>query len=213
MLFRSAYSSAIRVLPPGSSYTAVQPPGEIPMISMSGRDENIFMGLNTSGVFAVGHRLLLGGTLMPPTEAEVTFDVEWPSGRTFHDTVSSNRLGGVRPPPGLYLDEPGVYKVKIDIELERTNGEIVHGDVVGSGDGQIYYFALPEDGPRVFASPLPAMSRAPNRDRIDVPLRWDPNVENPRLTWSVMTPGSLFDEGTLELEGDSHDFTWRPRQS
>ena len=211
--YYDAYSSAIRILPPGSSYTAVQAPGEIPMISMSGRDENIFMGLNTSGVFAVGHRLLLGGTLMPPTEAEVTFDVEWPSGRTFHDTIHANRLGGVRPPPGLYLDEPGVYKVKIDIELEKTNGEIVHGDVVGSGDGQIYYFALPKDGPRVFASPLPAMSRATSRDRIDVPLRWNPAVENPRLTWSVMTPGSLFDEGTMELDGDTHDFTWRPRQS
>jgi len=211
--YYDAYSSAIRILPPGSSYTAVQPPGEIPMTSLAGRDEPIFMGLNTSGVFAVGHRLLLGGTLMPPTEAEVTFDVEWPSGRTFHDTVGANRLGGVRPPPGLYLDEPGVYKVKVDIALEKQNGEIVHGDVVGSGDGQIYYFALPEDGPRVFASPLPAMSRATDRDRIDVPLRWDPAVKNPRLTWSVMTPGALFDEGTLELEGDSHDFTWRPRQS
>ncbi len=211
--YYDAYSSAIRVLPPGSAYTAVQAPGEIPMISMSGRDENIFMGLNTSGVFAVGHRLLLGGTLMPPTSADVHFDVEWPSGKTYSNTITANRLGGVRPPPGLFLDEPGVYKVKIDIALEKENGEVVHGDVVGSGDGQIYYFALPEDGPRVFASPLPAMSRAPDRDRVTVPLRWDDRVEDPKLTWSVMTPGSLFDEGSMPLDGSEHDFVWRPRQS
>jgi hypothetical protein len=113
----------------------------------------------------------------------------------------------------LYLDEPGVYLVDIDIALEKQNGEIVHGDVVGSGDGQVYYFALPEDGPRVFASPLPAMSRATDRDRVVVPLRWNPAVQNPRLTWSVMTPGALYDEGTMEMEGSSYEFVWRPRQS
>ncbi len=211
--YYDAYSSAIRILPPGSSYTAVAAPGEIPMTTLAGRDESIFLGLNTSGVFAVGHRLLLGGTLMPPTEADVQFDVEWPSGKTYTHNVHANRLGGVRPPMGLYLDEPGVYRVKVDIALTKEDGEVVHGDVVGSGDGRIYYFALPKDGPRVFASPLPAMSRAPERDRVVVPMRWNPAVTNPRLTWSVMTPGSLYDEGTMPLEGDTHDFVWRPRQA
>jgi hypothetical protein len=211
--YYDAYSSAIRILPPGSAYTAVQPPGEIPMTTLAGRDEPIFLGLNTSGVFAVGHRLLLGGTLMPPTEADVHFDVRWPSGREASYDVHANRLGGVRPPPGVYLDEPGVYQVDVDIALTKQDGEVVHGDVVGSGDGQIYYFALPKDGPRVFASPLPAMSRAPERDRVLVPLRWNPAVQDPKLTWSVMTPGSLFDEGSMPLEGDSHEFVWRPRQA
>jgi len=211
--YYDAYSSAIRILPPGSEFTAVQPPGEVPILSLSGRDEYVFMGLNTSGVFSVGHRMLLGGTLMPPSPATVHFDVEWPSGRRIQRTVRANRLGGVSPPPDLFLDEPGVYRVKIDIELEKQDGSIVHGDVVGSGDGEILYFAVPTDQPRVIASPLPAMSRVQDLDRISVPLAWNPDVKDPKLTWSVMTPGSLFDEGFMDLEPTGqHDFVFRPRQ-
>ena len=210
--FYDSYSSAIRILPPGSGFTAVQPPGELPIVQLGARDDFVFMGLNTSGVFAVGHRLLLGGTLMPPAPADVHFDVEWPSGRRWQASVRANRLGGVRPPPDLYLDEPGVYRVKVDIALEKQDGEVVHGDVVGSGDGEIYYFALPADGPRVMGSPLPAMSRATDRKRVEIPLRWNPAVTNARLTWSVMTPGALYDEGTMKLDGDALDFVWRPRQ-
>ncbi|MEE2828229.1 MAG: hypothetical protein VX498_03490, partial [Myxococcota bacterium] len=208
-----AYSSAIRVLQPGASFTAVQPPGEIPMVSLAGRDEYVFMGLNTSGVFATGHRLLLGGTLMPPAPADVHFDVTWPSGRTGEYSVRADRLGGVRPPMDLFLDEPGIYKVKVDIEQEKQDGTIVHGDVVGSGDGEILFFALPEDTARVMASSLPAMSRAENPDLVTIPIHWNERVEDPHITWSVMTPGALYDEGTLPLEGSSYDFLWRSRQS
>ena len=211
--YYDAYSSAIRILPPGSEFTAVQPPGEVPIVRLSGRDEYVFLGLNTSGVFSVGHRMLLGGTLMPPSPATVHFDVTYPSGRQIKRTVVANRLGGVSPPPGLFLDEPGVYRVIIDIELEKQDGSVVHGDVVGSGDGEILYFAVPTDQPRVVASPLPAMSRVDDLDRISVPIAWDPAVKNPKLTWSVMTPGSLFDEGTMDLEPTgTYDFVMRPRQ-
>jgi hypothetical protein len=211
--YYDAYSSAIRILPPGAGYTAVQAPGELPMTTLGGRDEAIFLGLNTSGVFATGHRLLLGGTLMPPTQAEVSFDVTWPSGRTFSATLRANRVGGVKSPPDLYLDEPGIYRVKTDIALTKQDGSVVHGDVVGSGDGEILYFALPKDAPRVFASSLPAMSRVPDRSLVKVPLRWVEGVQDARLTWSVMTPGSLFDEGSIDLSGSTHDFVWRPRQA
>ena len=183
------------------------------MIQMAGRDEYIFMGLNTSGVFATGDHLLLGGTLMPPTPADVDFQVEWPSGKTDSYSARANHLGGVKPPSDLILDEPGVYRVKVDITLDKADGSQVHGDVVGSGDGEIFYFALPNDAPRVMASSLPAMSRAADPERIPIPLGWNPEVKNPRLTWSVMTPGSLFDEGQMDLEGSNHDFIWRPRQS
>jgi hypothetical protein len=207
------YSSAIRILPPGSNYTAVQPPGELPMVSLAGRDEFVFMGLNTSGVFSTGHKLLLGGTLMPPAPADVHFDVEWPSGRKGEYSVRASSLGGVKPPMDLILDEPGVYRVKVDIKLEKQDGSVVHGDVVGSGDGEIFYFALPEDGPRVMASSLPAISRVEDLDRVTIPLQWNETVENARLTWSVMTPGALYDEGQMDLEGNRYEFHWRPRQA
>ena len=208
-----AYSSGIRILPPGAGYTAVQPPGEIPLLQMAGRDEYAFLGLNTSGVFAVGHRLLLGGTLMPPVQADVKLDVQWPSGRTWSGTRTSNRLGGMPPPMDLIMDEPGVYKVQVDIEMPKQDGTVVHGDVVGSGDGEILFFALPEDTPRVMSSPLPAMSKVTDLDRVVVPLGWSKEVQDVRLSWSVMTPGALYDEGYLDLDGQTHEFVWRPRQS
>ncbi len=208
-----AYSAGIRITPPGTGWTGVHAPGEVPITRASDRDDYVFMGLDTSGVFAQGHELLLGGTLMPPTFGTVHLDVEWPSGKTMSGSVRTNRLGGVPPLRGVVMDEPGVYKVRFDIVQERTDGELVHGDVVGSGDGEILYFALPEEKPRVMASPLPAMGKVEDLERIEIPLVWAEGMTDVRLTWSVMTPGALYDEDWIEIpSGNRHDFVWRPRQ-
>ena len=210
-----AYSSAIRITPPGSGFTAVQPPGELPIMHMAGKDHFTFLGLNTSGVFETGHELLLGGTLMPPAAADVTFTISHPSG--FVETMEkrANRLGGVSPPRPITMEEPGVYKVKVDIETENQAGEIVKGDVVGSGDGEILYFVLDKDNSRIFASPLPAISEVEVSDRIPIPLGFRKDLKDARLYWSAMTPGSLFDEGWIDLDDDEteHDFIFRPRQT
>ena len=209
-----AYSASIRITAPGTGRTAVKAPGEVPITHTAGRDDYVFMGLDTSGVFAQGHELLLGGTLMPPVRGTVHLDVEWPSGKTFGGTVQTNRLGGVPPLRGVVMDEPGVYKVRLDIEQERPDGTVVHGDVVGSGDGEILYFALPEDTPRVMASPLPAMGKVQDLERVEIPLVWAEGIRDVRLTWSVMTPGALYDEDWIEIpSGNHHDFVWRPRQT
>ena len=208
-----AYSAAIRILPPGSGFVAVQPPGEIPIVQMAGQDHYAFLGLNTSGVYEVGHDLLLGGTLMPPAPADVTIDVTWPSGKTQRLQGRANDLGGFKPPAPVHMDEPGVYEVDVDIVTTNAAGEEVHGDVVGSGDGKILYFALPQGGVRWFASPLPALSTVTDRQRVEIPLGWHEGLEDVRLYWSVMTPGSLFDEGYKDLEGSSTDFVFRPRQT
>ena len=57
------------------------------------------------------------------------------------------------------------------------------------------------------------MSRVEDHERVIVPLGWNEEVRNSRLYWSVMTPGTLYDEGFLDIEGAGHDFVWRPRQS
>ena len=208
-----AYSAAIRILPPGSEYVAVQPPGEIPIVQMAGQDHYSFLGLNTSGVYEVGHDLLLGGTLMPPAPADVRMEVTWPSGKKQVLEGRANELGGVKPPAPIHMDEPGVYEVSVDITNTNQAGEEVHGDVVGSGDGKFLYFALPQGGERWFASPLPALSVVQDRDRVTIPLGWAAELDDVRLYWSVMTPGSLFDEGYIDLEGSTHDFVFRPRQT
>ena len=113
----------------------------------------------------------------------------------------------------VVIHQPTIGRPRLRLPPEGPRARTtVHGDVVGSGDGQIVYFALPEDGPRVMGSPLPAMSRAEDPERVEVPLRWDARVKDPTLTWSVMTPGALYDEGAIRPEGDGYDFVWRPRQ-
>jgi hypothetical protein len=210
-----AYSSAIRITPPGSGFTAVQPPGELPIMHMAGEDHFTFLGLNTSGVFETGHELLLGGTLMPPAAADVEFTITHPGGKVETMQKRANRLGGVSPPRPIAMDEPGVYRVKVDITTRNQAGQEVHGDVVGSGDGEIYYFVLYKDSSRIFASPLPAISKVEVGDRVPIPLGFREDLEDARLYWSAMTPGSLFDEGWIDLPDGArdHDFIFRPRQA
>ncbi len=211
--YYDAYSAAIRILPPGSGYTAVVSPGHRPVSGLGARDHMLFLGLNTSGVYAVGHELLLGGTVMPPSSADLTFDIVWPSGRRESMGGTANRLGGFSPPRSIVMDEPGVYRVKVALSRELDDGQVVHGDVVGSGDGEILYFALREDTPRVLSSPLPSFSQISPRDTIELPLQWNPDLQDVTLRWSFMTPGALFDEGSRAMDGASFDFPFRPRQA
>ncbi len=204
----AAYSSAIVTLPPGSYGTSVSAPGERAMSWLNGRELPYFLGMDTSDVFMVGENMMLGGTVMPPVAANVTVTVTKPDGQQDVLQGRANRLGGWPPPAPVVVDQPGVYRVKVHVEAD---GEV--GDVMGSGDGEFFHFAIPEEDPEQLEIGLPPMTLVEHGTEIAVPLSWDEQLTDPRITWSVMMPGTVLDEGAVTPDGNSWSLGFDPRRA
>ena len=200
-----AYAAAISALPPGSYSSSVSAPGERPLMSVNGRDFPFYLGLDTSDVFVVGEDMMLGGTVMPPTQAHVTLTVTKPDGTVEVLDGWSNRLGGFAPPRPIAVDQPGAYKVSCHIEKDG-----VEGDIPGTGDGEFYHFAIPEDDPEFVRVDLGPMTRVEHGEPLQIPLRWDRDVRGARVTYSVMMPGNVLDEGVIREADGGLDFPFDP---
>jgi len=200
-----AYAAAIAALPPGSYASSVSAPGERPLMTVNGREFPFYLGLDTSDVFVVGEDMMLGGTVMPPTSAHVTLTVTRPDGREEVLDGWSNRLGGFPPPRPIPVELPGAYRVRAHIELDG-----VEGDIPGTGDGEFYHFAIREDDPEFVRVDLGAITRVAHGTPLDIPLRWDTRYRNARVTYSVMMPGNVLDEGVLRGDDRGLDFRFDP---
>jgi len=203
-----AYAAAISTLPAGSYSTSVSAPGDRPLMILNGREFPYSLGMDTSDVFMVGDDMMLGGTVMPPVAADVAITVTKPGGAQEVLQGRSNRLGGFAPPRPIPVDEPGAYRVKVRVERDG-----IAGDIAGSGDGEFFHFAIPEEGRQQLQVDLPSMMRAVHGEEVIIPVHWSPELQSPRITWSVMMPGTVLDEGQVELAGGCHEFHFDPRRA
>ena len=206
--YYDAYAAAISTLPVGSYSTSVSAPGTRSLLDVNGRSFPYMMGMDTSDVFMVGHPMMLGGTVMPPVAANVTITVTRPDGTQDLLQGRSNRLGGFPPPRAVDVPLPGAYRVSVEVERDG-----VVGDVVGSGDGEFYHFAIFENEPELLEVDLPPMSVVAPGDEVVIPVCWPNTLEATRITYSVMMPGAVLDEGVTDVAGGCHEFSFSPERA
>ena len=103
------------------------------------------------------------------------------------------------------VDQAGVYRVKITVEHGGKTG-----DLVGSGDGEFYHFAIPPDTPQLLDVGLPAASRVKFGETVKIPLSWPARLKNAKITYSLMMPGALLDEGARVVSGGSYTYEMNP---
>ncbi|MDP8223863.1 MAG: hypothetical protein P9L99_10925 [Candidatus Lernaella stagnicola] len=205
--YYDAYASAIVSPAPGLADNAVVEPGGRPLLQINGRDQYYCLGMDTSVVYFVGDPMMLGGTVMPPAEANVSFAVTKPDGAIETVAGRSNRLGQTPAPRPVFLNQPGVYRVRVLVERDGKSG-----DVAGSGDGEFFNFAVPHDGAPLLHAALPPVSATPIQRDIHVPLRWPAGLTDITLTHSINMPGFLLDEGQRRVSGEGMELVLRPHQ-
>ena len=194
--YYDSYVATIVASAPGTHGNAVTAPGERPVTRINGRDFPFFLGMDTSDVFMVGEQMMLGGGVMPSVGAKVSLRVTKPDGSVELLSGSANKLGGAAPPRPVMVDQPGVYRVKVEVEHGGKKG-----DVVGSGDGEFFHFAIPPDTPQLLDVGLPAASAVEYGEKIPIPLSWPRTLTKARITYSLMMPGAVLDEGTRQVAG------------
>ena len=206
--YYDAYTAAIVALPPGSHANAVSAPGVRPIMEVNGRKFSYFLGMDTSDVFIVGERMMLGGSVMPGVPALVTLMVTKPDGTRVVMSGHANRLGSFGPPHPIMVDQPGAYRVKVQVKHRGKTA-----DVMGTGDGQFYHFAIPGDGPDLITVGLPAASAVTFGESVKIPISWPRDLKNASITYSVMMPGTVIDEGIKKVQGNTLVFPLDPAQA
>ena len=206
--YYDAYTAAIVALPPGSHQNAVAAPGVRPIQQINGRKFSYFLGMDTSDVFIVGERMMLGGSVMPSVPAKVTLTITKPDGKKEQMSGRANRLGGFGPPRPIHVDQPGAYRIKVRLEHGGKTA-----DVMGTGDGEFYHFAILGDGPELISVGLPAASPVTFGESVKIPLSWPADLKNARVFYSVMMPGTVIDEGVRTVRADTLVFSLDPAQA
>jgi len=198
--YYDAYAVAMVNTSRGKGNSALAP-GERPIYEVGGRKHYYFMGMDTSSRFTVGEPMVLAGTVMPPVAVDVAFMVTKPDGQQEILRGRSNRLGQFSPPRLIMVDQPGLYRVRCKVGKDGR-----YGDILGSGDGEFYHFALPDDAPRLLRVEMsPVMKVDPSRD-IPIKLSWPDDLKDVKLHYSMNMPGFVLDEGSRQPRGDRFSY-------
>jgi hypothetical protein len=203
--YYDAYGAAIAVARSDGKLTSILPPGEKPLVDTGGRKHRIFLGIDTHDALEVGEKIFLGGMVFPAIEAEVLWEVTTPDGEIIPVHGKANRLGLVRGTPALPVDHPGLYRV----ETKVTYGELT-GDIVGTTGGEFWHCAVPVDAPPILETNLAPRTPIDPVEGLEVEFNWPEGLANPRLSFGVLMPGQVLDQGTLTPAGNKASYRFHP---
>ncbi|MDP8223871.1 MAG: hypothetical protein P9L99_10965 [Candidatus Lernaella stagnicola] len=202
-----AYAAAIVVAPSKGAATSISPPGERPLAQINGREQFVFLGIDTHDAMEVGETIALGGMVFPAVEADVTWMVTKPSGEKVKVFTRTNRLGLGRGKPLIPADEPGIYRVDVDVRY----GEL-RGDVVGTSRGSYWHCAVPRENLPLISTSLPPSLKIDPAAGLRVPLSWPSHLREVKLHFGVMMPGQVLDEGVVETASGGWEYSFEPLQ-
>ena len=105
------------------------------------------------------------------------------------------------------MEQPSVYAIDVKV----THGDLV-GDVVGTARGRFWHFVVPKDNAALLATSLGPMTRVDALRGVRVPLSWPERLTNARLTFGVMMPGQVLDQGSVAPPGPDFEYPLVPAQ-
>jgi hypothetical protein len=205
----SAYGSVGIIEPSGGYHNRVVAPLSEPLLRPNGADQWAFLGIDPALVAQVGNSVPLAGLVFPNISTPVSIEVTAPDGRTTVAAGRSDSLGAFSTRDSIYrIGLPGVYRARI--RIDAGNGRV--GTLVSSSDGGYNFYAVDPNEPSAMHVDVP--TEGPWDPSVDLvlPIRFEPGLKNKRLTYSVLMPGVLMDEGDTRVEGDQYDYWFSARQ-
>lgn len=200
------YAATIVITPKDTNDNRVRGPMEEPLFWMNGRPQWLGLAMATDEVMEVGDRISLGAMVFPPVPAEIENSLIWPDDRVETVTGMADRIGifggGV-----FTVDIPGVYRVRAKGTYKGKTGE-----VFGSGDGEFFHFVLEKNHPDILHVDLPMRASYDVTRDLEIPLQVVDGFTDAKVTYSVICPGIILDEGELDLKDGHHTFRFMADQ-
>ena len=203
----ASYSSTIVVGPKEMNDNRVVAPMEEPLFKVNGVDVWLAIAMGTSEVLEVGDRVSLGLIVFPQVPAAIEETLTWPGGDR-GETVKgdANAIGNF--PGGVFtLDRAGVYRVKVTADYKGKTGI-----VFGSGDGVFNHYVVEQDHPDILRIGLPPVSDFDVSKILEIPMRIQDGYTDAKVTYTVLFPGMLMDEGEFAMNSSPRAFRFIPSQ-
>lgn len=206
--YYDAYSSVVTTVTGPRPAAAVLAPGARPLVVEGGREHFIFLASDGYDVLEVGEKMYLGGMVFPNVPAKVTWTVTTPAGNKEVLVGTANRLGGVHGDRPLLTEQPGIYTVQADVRYKD-----LRGGVVGTREGTFWHCAVPADSEPLLSANIPPMSRISSVAKARIPLSWPASVRKVKITYGVMMPGHIIEQGVVRREQNDWTFTFSPLEA
>jgi len=204
----AAYASTLIVIPPESYANRVVAPAEEPLLRVRGKDYDLFLALEAGAILNPGEKIALACMVFPPVAALVRMEMTSPSGEKMVAEGPANQIGVFSNTSCVFsLNEPGVYSVKATASYEGKRA-----GVIGAPNNEYKHFVVPADRAPLISVQLPPRHIIDPTDVFSIPLEIDTQLRNPVLTWSVICPGIVMDQGSVPLEGSRFVYRFIPSQ-
>ena len=200
------YASNIVMTYKDTNNNRVRAPCEEPLFTVNGREQWIGLAMATNEILEVGDRISLGSLVFPPVPATIEASLTWPDGRMEQVQGNANRIGVFG--RGVFtVDKPGVYRVKATASYRGKTG-----DVFGSGDGIFNHYVVEKHHPDILMIDLPPKSDFDVTKILEIPIKIRTGFQNTKVTYSVVSPGMIMDEGVFRPEDRAYVFRFIPSQ-
>jgi hypothetical protein len=188
-----------RVFPPFQGNPGGQNGGAL--FTLGGKPIDLFFhptAVRPGTILQLGEWASFAGYSAPTLPSKIEIVVTSPSGRTSTIRGQANNIGWFHG-NGLEVDEAGVWKAKVRIAFDgrtsagQVNAPYPSGDVLGSRDGEFYFYVVSPAAPPLQVSPSSQFARA-----INGPLAFTitppPGLTDVQTTYTTTMPAFILEE-------------------
>jgi hypothetical protein len=86
------------------------------------------------------------------------------------------------------------------------------GDLPGTNNGAFFHCAVPKDNPTILTTNIPARMQVDPKTGLRIRLSWPDDLRNPKITWGVLMPGRVLDQGSTAVATNSWEYPFEPIQ-
>ncbi|MEE8586649.1 MAG: hypothetical protein V3T83_17545, partial [Acidobacteriota bacterium] len=188
-----------------------------PIMTLKGKAVDIFFhptGVRPGSILEVGDIASFVGQIGPTLAGRVEITVTAPSGSTRQITGQANKIGYFyHPAQDFAVEEAGLHKVGLKVWYDglTSAGPVAEpyptGDVLGSREGEFYFYAVEPDSAELQADIPPLSFVHPSEGPLTVNLTpaEGTTLDDRQFTYTTLMPGFVLEEG---MTSDPTSYTY-----
>jgi hypothetical protein len=189
-----------------------------PLFKLKNREIEMFFhptAVRPGTILDLGDVASFSGQIGPMLSSKVEIAVTSPGGTVRTIRGQANKIGYFYDPSGDFVvNEAGVWKAKVKVtfdgRLPSTSGQVdppyPTGDVLGSRDGEFYFYVAPRDSTSLNITPSNSATFVrPSAGPIRFTITPTAGLSALQMTYTTTMPGFILEEGTTNTLTYTYD--------
>lgn len=185
-----------------------------PLFTLKGKPIDIFFhptGIRPGSILVSGNLASFSGQIGPTLPSKVEIAITSPSGIVRQITGHANKVGYFYDPSSDFrVDEPGVWRAKVKvwhdglISAGQVTAPYPTGDVLGSREGEFYFYVVRPDAPQLEIGPMQQFVR-PADGPLTFTLTLPPGLTSVEMYFTTTMPGFILEESATSTLSYTYD--------